>query len=149
MTELQNGISSVIPSRFAKFSSFVIAYYSNPKRKHTIPAFIIEKIESMQEQFNIVDCLQLSRGVQILLEMRYRYFIPDELAAQLVVIESVLNNCTERHIKNKNLTMSDINCIIRSYNNRKCEWNIFFHFYRFKKYCIQLQLQKRRICLKN
>lgn len=75
----------------------------------------------MQDQFNIVDCLQLSRGVQILLEMRYRYFIPDELASQLVVIEGVLNNCTERHIKNDNLTMSDINCIIRSYNNRKCK----------------------------
>lgn len=76
----------------------------------------------MMDQFGVIDCLQLSRGLQILHEMRYRYFIPSDLAVQIVQIENVLNCCAKRHTEKDNLTLSDINCIIRTYNNRKCEY---------------------------
>jgi hypothetical protein len=120
LDELQYGISSIVPSKFAKFASFIIAYGHGPK-KHVIPDFIVQKICTMSEQFNVIDCLQLSRGIQILLEMRYRHFIPNELSSQLVLIESVLDRSAERHLERIDLSLSDINCIIRTYNNRKCE----------------------------
>lgn len=73
----------------------------------------------MSDQFSVTDCLQISRSLQILHEMRYRYFIPTDLAAQIVAIENVLNTCAKRHTEVLNLSLTDINCIIRTYNNRK------------------------------
>lgn len=34
-------------------------------------------------------------------------------------IENVLNSCAERHLAKDNLTLSDLNSIIRTFNNRK------------------------------
>ena len=118
LQDLKAGNSSFIPKDFAKFSSFIIAYGDN-SGKTSIPDFIIKKIEDMQEQFSALDCLQLSRGIQILYEMRFRRFMPEKLGIQIKDLQRVMDNCAIRHMKVKDLTLSDMNCIIRSYNNRK------------------------------
>jgi len=127
MNNFKNDITCSIPSKFTKLAPFIIAYGFNDesgksdKSAAIIPNIIIERIEYMSNQFSIVDCLQLSRGMQIAYEMRYKYFIPHGVALQLLKIENVLNSCTERHLKLNNLTINDINCIMRAYNNRKCK----------------------------
>lgn len=73
----------------------------------------------MQEQFSALDCLQLSRGIQILYEMRFRRYMPENLGTQIKDLQKVMDNCAVRHMEVKTLSLSDMNCIIRSYNNRK------------------------------
>lgn len=73
MEELQTGFSNIIPSRFAKFASFIIGYGHSDNKFEKIPEFIVEKIESMGDQFTASDCLQLSRGIEILFNMRYTF----------------------------------------------------------------------------
>lgn len=121
MKEIEFGISNLIPIRFAKLSSFVLAYGHTSRGRIMFPDFIISKLEAMKEQFTINDCLQISRGLQIALQMRFKYFIPREMGAQLSRIENILNDCAERHLNGNSLSLVDINCIIRTFNNRKCK----------------------------
>lgn len=72
LNELINGISSIIPTKFAKLSSFILAY-GYKSNSNTIPNIIIDKIEDMSLQLNIIDCLQLSRALQIAFEMRFAF----------------------------------------------------------------------------
>lgn len=68
--DLDKGITSLLPSRFTKTASFILAYGHTPRDKYIFPEFIVGKIEAMQEQFTIFDSLQLTRGIQIALQMR-------------------------------------------------------------------------------
>lgn len=70
MAELSDGITALIPSKFAKVAAFVVAYGHTANDRNEFPSVILRKMEAMQGQFKIVDCLQLSRGIQIALQMR-------------------------------------------------------------------------------
>lgn len=70
VNDLDKGITAILPSKFAKAASFIMSYGHTPHDKYKFPEFIIRKLEDMQEQFTIFDCLQLTRGIQIALEMR-------------------------------------------------------------------------------
>lgn len=119
LDEIKNGLSSMIPSSFAKLSSFAIAYGESIDFKNQIPEFIVSKLEEMSKQFTVIDCLHISRGLQISLEMKYKYYMPKMFASQFLRIETVLNEAAERHIRSDNLSLIDLNSIIRAYNNRK------------------------------
>lgn len=58
---------------------------------------------------------------------RFKKFISPELADQLRRIELVLNQCSERHLAQPDLTMGHLNSILRAYNNRQslCQQNPF------------------------
>lgn len=71
LTDIQNGVASLIPTLFAKLASFILGYGQTSYGKLMFPPFIINKIESMHQQFTILDCLYISRGIQIALELRY------------------------------------------------------------------------------
>lgn len=68
--DLKNGISSMIPSKFAKIASFILAYGQVTNGQLSFPVDVIEKIEEMQHQFTVLDCLHISRGLQIALDLR-------------------------------------------------------------------------------
>lgn len=68
--DLVSGITSIIPSQFAKVAAFMLAYGHTPNSRNIFPDFIIHRIEDMRNQFKIVDCLHISRGIQIALQMR-------------------------------------------------------------------------------
>jgi hypothetical protein len=127
--ELKTGIAAHVPLLFAKLSSFIIAYghhshsptSNNRMYKDFVLDFIIDGFEGMVEQLSIIDCLYISRGLEIALELRYKNFVPPSFGNQMVKIENVLNTATERHLREGNLSLKDVNCIVRSYNNRKCE----------------------------
>lgn len=67
--DLRDGITALLPSGFSKSASFILAYGHTPD-DHTFPEYIVQRIEAMQEQFTVSDCLQLTRGLQIAMEMR-------------------------------------------------------------------------------
>lgn len=70
INDLDKGITALLPSKFTQAASFILSYGHTPNSKYAFPEFIVQKIEAMQEQFRIFDCLQLTRGIQIALQMR-------------------------------------------------------------------------------
>lgn len=112
---LMRELKTVIPKDFANFSSFVIAY-GDVAGQRAIPKYIVDKIESLHEQFSIKDCVQISRGVQIML-MDYKRSSP-ELDDQIDSINFSLSKSAERHLKG-NPHLSEINSIIRAFTTRR------------------------------
>ncbi|GAB0092173.1 uncharacterized protein DMENIID0001_071490 [Sergentomyia squamirostris] len=119
MQELETGMSRYIPSKFAKIAPFVIAYGHTEKSREKLPEFIVERIEAMRDQFSAKDCLNLSRGIQIALEMRFKNQIIDNLGNQLARIETVINACTEKFLAQNDISLIDLSSLIRGYNARK------------------------------
>lgn len=115
--EMQSGITSILPSAFARVVSFMIAYGSHLLREEVMPDLIIDRIEAMSGQFGIYDSLRISRGIQIAHELRYKFYIPTKEAPHLLRIEEVLNACTARHARD--CTIHELNLIIKAYNARK------------------------------
>lgn len=74
--EMRTGITAYIPAKFAKVAAFIIAYGHTPNSRQILPEFIVCRIEDMAKQFKILDCLHISRGIQIALQMRlvFLYF---------------------------------------------------------------------------
>lgn len=68
--DLDKGISCLLPSKFTKAASFILSYGHTPRDRFIFPEFIIQRMEAMQQQFTIFDCLQLTRGIQIAVQMR-------------------------------------------------------------------------------
>ncbi|CAD6997622.1 unnamed protein product [Ceratitis capitata] len=119
MEAIENDINGCIPSKFARLAAFVLAYGHTPFGWKKFPNIILSKIISMSDQFNIMDCLYLSRGIQIALELRFRNMIPSLLGFQLATIDSVLADCVERHLENKNLSIFELNTIMRTLGYKK------------------------------
>lgn len=119
MDDLQHGLSGLVPSKFAQLASFVLAYGHTPERNYRFPDFIVRKIQEMSEQFSIVDVFNLSRGIHIAMEIRFKQHVSNDLATQLVKIEHTFTECLERHLQDKSLNLSDVSMIVRSMNNRK------------------------------
>lgn len=65
--DIKHGISGINPSKFTRAASFIIAFGNTKEGSDRIPDFIVDKIESMADQFRTSDCLSLSRGLQIFL----------------------------------------------------------------------------------
>jgi hypothetical protein len=111
---------TMIPKDFAMFAAFIIAY-GDGTNSQEIPQSIINKIVQIHEQFTIKDCLILSRGLQIMSDLRMRRQISSELEMQIEFVNHLLSKCAKRHMKSKNLHLTEMNSIIRAYNGRKGE----------------------------
>lgn len=111
--------STLIPKYFATFASFLIAYGDGSDRQQ-LPKIIVDKIEELHDQFSIKDCLQISRGLQILHEMRLKNsHCSEELENQIETINFSLGKSAELQLKSKDLHLTEMNAIIRAYNIRK------------------------------
>lgn len=108
----------LIPKNFATFASFIIAYEDGSQLKK-IPQTIVDKIEALHDQFTIKDCLQLSRGLQILQEMRLKRSVYAELQSQIDAINFSLGKSAELHLKADDLHLVEKNAIIKAYNIRR------------------------------
>ncbi|KAL5276542.1 hypothetical protein ACFFRR_002016 [Megaselia abdita] len=119
MDDLKHGISGIVPTKFAQLTSFVLAYGHTSEKNYKFPDFLVQRIRDMSQQFSIVDVFNLSRGIHIALEIRFKHHVSNDLATQLVKIESIFTECIERHLQDKTINLSDISMIVRSLNNRK------------------------------
>lgn len=109
---------TLIPKDFADFASFIIAY-GDKTHAEDLPEFIVDKIEELNEQFTIKQCVQLSRGIQIMSEIRFRKPYPRKLEHQIDSINFSLAKTTERLMKNKDLHLSELNDLFKGFITRK------------------------------
>jgi len=144
ISELRSGFASIIPSDFIKHSAFVIAY--GDYRGQIIPKFIIAKIEEIQDQLSLLDMITLSRGLEILFEMRFRK-LPNELKEQIKTLHQILNKCAIRHMASPNLSLSEMNAIIRSYTIRRGtrDTQLFHDMIKYYDRAEKFQLNSRSI----
>lgn len=63
--DLRDGMSNIIPSKFARYASFIVGYSKPTPNDDDIPNFIVGKMEKMAQQFNVRGTIQLSKGVSI------------------------------------------------------------------------------------
>lgn len=70
LDDLDNGITSLLPAKFANVACFILAYGHTPRGATMFPEYIIQKIEDMAKQFTIFNCLQLATGIRIAMQMR-------------------------------------------------------------------------------
>lgn len=116
LKELREGVSQLVPSKLVRLSSFLIGYGTSP----TIPQLILDKIIASKDQLSFTDCLQLSRGIQIALELRFKRGLPHEFARQILQLETLIDNATGQKLKEKpNISITEANIIMRGLLMRK------------------------------
>lgn len=64
MNDIKYGMSGILPYKLARAASFIIAYNSVKQDDTLMPDFVLDKIESMADQFRSTDCLALSKGLE-------------------------------------------------------------------------------------
>ncbi|KAM7353804.1 FAST kinase domain-containing protein 1, mitochondrial [Cochliomyia hominivorax] len=134
MRAIEHDLAGRIPQKFARLASFVLAYGHTPYSWKKYPNILLSKIINMGEQFTPLDCFLISRGLQISLEMRYRHQIPQLVGMQLATIDSVLTACTEKHLNDEQLTVTDLNMLVRTLSNRKSLKNSVIYHKTLQKY---------------
>lgn len=114
LTDLREGLSQFVPSKMSRLLSFLIGYGTSD----TIP--LLDKLINSHEQLGLGDCLQLSRGIQIALELRFRKGMPHEFSRQILSLETAIDHAvTKRLAITKHLSITDANIILRGLSMRK------------------------------
>ncbi|XP_075151344.1 FAST kinase domain-containing protein 1, mitochondrial isoform X2 [Haematobia irritans] len=128
MRAIEHDIAGRIPQKFARLASFVFAYGHTPYSWKKYPNILLSKIITMTDQFTPMDCFLISRGLRISLEMRYRFQVPQLVNMQLATIDTILSNCAERFLNDNQLTVMDLNVLVRMLINRKSLQNsVVYH----------------------
>jgi hypothetical protein len=105
----------ITPKEFAMFSSFIIAYTDTSE----VPQFIVDKIETLHEQFSVRDCWQLSRGIQISQEIRLKQFRTEAFVNQVNSMNYSLMKTSQIHLDQEEFSLSKLNRIVRAHIFRK------------------------------
>ncbi|XP_065357681.1 FAST kinase domain-containing protein 1, mitochondrial [Calliphora vicina] len=134
MRFIEHDLAGRIPQKFARLASFVLAYGHTPYSWKKYPNILLSKIISMGDQFTPTDCFLISRGLQISLEMRYRYQVPQLVGMQLSTIDSVLTASIEKHLNDEQLTVTDLNMLVRTLSNRRSLKNSIIYHKTLQKY---------------
>ncbi|XP_053961002.1 uncharacterized protein LOC128865080 [Anastrepha ludens] len=134
MQAIENDIDGRLPSKFARLAAFTLAYGHTPFDWKKFPNTLLSKIISMANQFSVMDCFFLSRGIHIALELRFRNNIPAVLKMQLATLDSVLTDCVGRHLENKFLSIFDLNTIVRTLGYRKSLKNASIYHEALERY---------------
>ncbi|XP_013110669.2 FAST kinase domain-containing protein 1, mitochondrial [Stomoxys calcitrans] len=134
MRAIEHDVVGRIPQKFARLASFVLAYGHTPYSWKKYPNILLSKIITMADQFAPTDCFLISRGLRISLEMRYRYQVPQLVNMQLATIDSVLGSCVERFLNENQLTVMDLNVLVRTLINRKTLQNSVVYHRTLQKY---------------
>lgn len=114
--------SCFIPRDYVKFASFVIAYGD---QYELVPNFIIEKLIEQQEQLDMNDSRQLSRGLEILQSFGVKGS-SKVLDDQIEILSYILDNCAKRHMKNPDINLKEMNTILGSFVKRRGNLYKFF-----------------------
>lgn len=116
LIELREGISQFVPSKLARLSSFLIGYGTT----ENIPQLILDKLIACRQQLSFDDCLQLSRGIQVSLELRFKKGLPHEFARQIQDLENAIDETIGSKLaESQQLSIIDANIIMRGLTMRK------------------------------
>ncbi|XP_021937564.1 FAST kinase domain-containing protein 1, mitochondrial isoform X2 [Zootermopsis nevadensis] len=132
--EVENGTAGVMPSKFARVASFILAYGNIGQARSTVSESTLTqmvcKVDDMAPQFNKTDCVYISRGLHIGTTFGcQRKGISSRLLSVFTNVDTAMNNCALQHLKEEVLSLSDINKITKAYINRRgtCDTQLFEH----------------------
>ncbi|KAH8404356.1 hypothetical protein KR222_004911 [Zaprionus bogoriensis] len=119
---IEHSLAGRLTGKFAHLASFVLAYGHTPFAWKKFPNMLLSKMLTMTPQFDVQDCFLLSRGMQIACELRFRQHVPALLNMQLATMDSILIECSERHLADSEqqpLDASELSVIVRTLSHRK------------------------------
>jgi hypothetical protein len=126
--EVENGTAGVMPSKFARVASFILAYGNIGQRRSVVSESTIKqmvcKILDMAPQFNTMDCLYISRGLHIGTTLGcQRKGISSCLLDVFTSVDAAMNSCALQHLKDEVLSLPDISRMMKAYISRRGMWN--------------------------
>lgn len=121
LVELREGVSRLVPAKLARLSSFLVGYGTSEQ----IPQLILDQLLSCRDQLSFSDCLQLSRGIQIALELRFRRGIPHTFARQLQSLEKTIDDAIAGKLREREMiTITEANVILRGLAMQRSTRNV-------------------------
>jgi hypothetical protein len=125
--EVENGTVGVLPSKFARVTSFILAYGNIGEGRSVISESVLTqmvcKVMDMRLQFSKMDCMYISRGLQIGSVLgSQRKGISSRFIDVFTKVDTAMNSCTEQHLKEDLLSLPDINCMMKAYVSRSKTW---------------------------
>ena len=122
--EIDNGVSGVIPSKFARAASFILAYGNIGQHRAVISEAnlmkFLQKLQNMSPQFSRMDCLYISKGLKISSFIGYQKRNKSQRFVEMLTqIDTELNNCAFRHLQDQDLKLPDVNKMVKCYINRR------------------------------
>ncbi|KAJ9581987.1 hypothetical protein L9F63_003677, partial [Diploptera punctata] len=122
--EIENGTAGVLPNKFARVASFILAYGNVGQRRAVMSDSnlmeLIERLLNMAPQLSKMDSLYISKGLKIASFIGHqRRNISQRFVKMLCQVDAVLNECTVRQLQEKDVKLSDINKMIKCYINRR------------------------------
>jgi hypothetical protein len=127
--EVENGTAGVMPSKFARVASFILAYGNIGQGRSVISESTLTqmvcKVLDMAPQFSKIDCLYISRGLHIGMTLGYqRKGISSCLLNVFTTVDTAMNNRALQHLKEEVLSLPDINRIMKACISRRGTWDI-------------------------
>jgi hypothetical protein len=125
--EVENGTAGVLPSKFARVASFILAYGNIGEGRSVVSESTVTqmvcKVLDMAPQFSKMDCLYISRGLQIgTILGSQRKSISSRLLDVFTKIDTAMNVCAQQHVKEDVLSLPDVNCMMKAYISRSSAW---------------------------
>jgi hypothetical protein len=125
--EVESGTIGVLPSKFARVTSFILAYGNIGEGQSAISESALTqmvcKVMDMRPQFSKIDCMFISRGLQIgSILGSQRKAISSRFIDVFTKIDTAMNSCAEQHLKEDVLSLPDINCMMKAYVSRSNTW---------------------------
>lgn len=122
--EVENGPAGVIPSKFARVASFILAYGNIGQGRSVVSESTLTKLVSrvldMAPQFSKIDCMYISRGLQIGATLgSHRQTISSRFVGVFRNIETAMNSCAQLHLQEDTLSLVDINTMMKAYISRR------------------------------
>ncbi|PNF15316.1 hypothetical protein B7P43_G00958 [Cryptotermes secundus] len=124
--EVENGTIGILPSKFAQVTSFILAYGNIGQRRSVISESALTqmvcKVLDMKLQFSKLDCMYISRGLQIGKILASQRSISSRFLDVFTKIDTAMNSCAQQHLKEEVLSLPDITIMMRTYISRSNAW---------------------------
>jgi hypothetical protein len=124
---VENGTIGVLPSKFAQVTSFILAYGNIGEGRSVLSESTLTqmvcKVLDMKLQFNKMDCMYISRGLQIgRILASQRKIISSRFLDVFTKIDAAMNSCAQQHLKEEVLSLPDITIMMKTYISRSNTW---------------------------
>ncbi|KAK7864333.1 hypothetical protein R5R35_009176 [Gryllus longicercus] len=116
----EKSVIGFIPSKFAIMIAFLVAYGEKQQKDFLEKLHdMITRLGEMSSQLSELDCVNISRGIQIASQLNTRSNEKPQMYDMYVKLNSILNECIRRHIDKNDKSVSTTNILMRSYVMRK------------------------------
>ncbi|XP_063233129.1 uncharacterized protein LOC134536948 isoform X2 [Bacillus rossius redtenbacheri] len=119
---LGSGATGLVPSKFSQAAGFALAYAGDrgPAGHPQLLELVARRLPGMLPQFSEIDCLNVSRGLQVSmrLQRRGRRMAP-QLLWRLAAVNSALDEWSLARLQRRPLGLQDVNLVTKAYMCRR------------------------------